>query len=279
MAVLALMLPDATGSARFASALSDRHRVIHAKSWRQLHRLVMRHPVDLCVLDLYDPFRPVTFTQLQRFRRRHESLALLIHSDFRGRESALFDLGRIQVDGVLQASGREGPREIREAVDWALARSAAGRVVRSLKGRLPDFALDALSWAVEHAEQKPSVDRMTVAIGSTPRALGRDLKSQDLPTPHKLLVWGRLLQAARLLESCECTVDTVAFRLGYSTGGALRRAMKRNTGLPPSILVQRGGLTAALDAFVASVTGAGASWVRPTAVAKPSKRRWARTES
>ena len=101
MAILAALLPDAAAGARFASALDDHHHVMHAPSWRQLLRLVMRHPVDLCVLDLYDPFRPVSFQQLQRLTRKHPDLAILVYTDFTGRESDLFDLGRLQVHGVL----------------------------------------------------------------------------------------------------------------------------------------------------------------------------------
>jgi AraC-like DNA-binding protein len=248
--------------------------VIHVPSWRQLLRLVMQHPVDLAIIDVYDPFRPVSFQQLQRLRRKHADLAILVYSDFLGRESDLFALGRLQVDGVLPVTGRERGTEMSSATERALARAAAARVVRTLEDRLPAFAVDCLGWAVDHAEEQPRVDDLAEAVGVSPRALARDLRDQDLPRPNQLLVWGRLLQAARLLQEPGATVDQVAYRMGYSTGGALRRAIKRGTGLTPGELVRRGGLAAALDRFVAELTGAP---LHPAAASGRRKPHWAVT--
>jgi len=272
VAILALLLRDAVAAARLTSAVDRRHRVVHAPSWRQLLRLVMQHPVDLAIVDVYDPFRPVSFQQLQRLRSKHADLAILVYSDFVGRESDLFDLGRLRVDGVLQVTGRERRTEIYSATEKALARAAAARVMRRLEGRLPTFAVDCLGWAVEHAEEKPRVGDLAEAVGASTRALGRDLRSQDLPSPNQLLVWGRLLQAARLLQEPGATVDEVAYRIGYSTGGALRRAIKRGTGLVPRELVRRGGLAPALDRFVAELTGMAP---QATAASRPRKHHWA----
>lgn len=247
---------------------------MHAPSWRQLLRLVMRHPVDLCVLDLYDPFRPVSFQQLQRLTRKHPDLAILVYTDFTGRESDLFDLGRLQVHGVLQATGHESRRHIQAAVDGGLARAVAARVVRTLEGRLPPLALDCIGWAIEHAEEQPRVVDLARAVSMSPRTLARDLRAQDLPTACRLLLWGRLLQAARLLESQGATVDQVAFRVGYATGGALRRALNRLCGCPPGELKRRGGLTAALEAFLAELTCVDASDVDGPARNRPASERW-----
>ena len=127
MAVIALFLSDAAAGARLASALDDDHRVLHSPSWRQLSGLVARHPVDLCVIDPYDPFRPISRQRLQRLRRKHPDLAIVVYADFDGRASDLLDLGRIQVDGILQATGHERRPTIRKVVDRSLARSAAAR--------------------------------------------------------------------------------------------------------------------------------------------------------
>lgn len=274
MAILALMVPDAAASARFASALDDRDHVIQSAGWRHLSRLVMRRPVRLCVIDPYDPFRPISFSQLQRFRRKHSDLAIVIYSDFQGREEDLFDLGRLQVDGVMQATGQESRTAIRGAIDRALARSTATGVVRALDGRLPAFALDCLSWAVENAETDPRVADLAHAMGNTVGRLGRELRVHDLPSPRRLLLWGRVLQATRMLESPGTTVDDAAFRVGYSTGGALRRAFKRLAGAPPMSIVRSAGVTAVLDEFIRAQTRSEVP--SPATAPQRPKRHWAR---
>jgi AraC-like DNA-binding protein len=273
MAVIALCLSDAAAGARLASALDDDHRVLHSPDWRQLIGLVARHPVDLCVIDPYDPFRPISRQRLQRLRRKHPDLAIVVYADFDGRASDLLDLGRIQVDGILQASGHERRATIRKVVDRSLARSAAARVVRTLDGRIPPIGLECIGWAIEHAEDDPRVRDLATSMGTTPPALARDLRSQGLPSARALLVWGRLLQAARLLERRSTTVDTVAFRVGYATGGGLRRAIKRRCGYPPGELKERGGLAAALDVFEATLHHPDAT---RAASGRPTRRRWAR---
>ena len=80
------------------------------------------------------------------------------------------------------------------------------------------------------------------------------------------------MQAARLLQEPGATVDEVAYRIGYSTGGALRRAIKRGTGLAPGELVRRGGLATALDRFVAELTGLPPQAATPS---RPRKPHWA----
>ena len=71
----------------------------------------------------------------------------------------------------------------------------------------------------------------------------------DLAPPRSLLLWGRLIRASHLLESSSQTVESVAFHLGYATGGTLSKALKRHVGCSPTELLRRGGLAWTLEVF------------------------------
>jgi transcriptional regulator GlxA family with amidase domain len=111
------------------------------------------------------------------------------------------------------------------------------------------LAQDAVRWAIEHAESRPQVSELAAALAMSPRALLREMKALNLGSPRALLLWARLIRASHLLERPSETVESVAFRLGYSTGGALGKALKRHVGYSPSELLRQGGLAWTLDVF------------------------------
>jgi AraC-like DNA-binding protein len=52
--------------------------------------------------------------------------------------------------------------------------------------------------------------------------------------PLTYLTWWRMTLAARLLQSTDVTVDTIAGRVGYRSEYAFSKAFKRELGLPPA---------------------------------------------
>jgi AraC-like DNA-binding protein len=134
------------------------------------------------------------------------------------------------------------PRDILAVVDQAIAASLATRLVLGYTKTLPLLGQEAIRWAIEHAEFRPQVPELAAAMAMAPRALSRELKAMSLGSPRKLLLWGRLVLASHLLERSAETVESVAFRLGYSSGGALGKALKRHVGFSPTELLDNGGV-------------------------------------
>ncbi|MGD2070757.1 MAG: AraC family transcriptional regulator [Gemmatimonadota bacterium] len=249
MPALAVLQHDATARARVRAALSDSYELLDAEHWDALWEIVHTRRIAGCVVDIYHPFRPVPVPQLVRLRRRKPPVAIVVYSDFHGRERDLFELGRHEIDGVVLAGSGDAPRTIRQTVDHALATAVASRVNWALAGRLPQVALEALRWSVENAHDAPGVPELADALGQTPRGLARELRYHDLPTPRRMLLWGRLFRAAHMLESADRTVERVAFALGYASGTALARAFRRVLGEPPSEVLRKGGTAWVLEAF------------------------------
>jgi AraC-like DNA-binding protein len=161
----------------------------------------------------------------------------------------LYHLGRLSVDGVIRMEDNPSSRGILAVVDGAIAASLATMVVLGAARDLPPLAHEAIRWAIEHAETGPQVSELAAALAMSPRAFLREMKALNLAPPRALLLWGRLIRASHLLERSSETVESVAFYLGYATGGALGKALKRHVGCSPTDLLQRGGLAWTLDVF------------------------------
>jgi AraC-like DNA-binding protein len=176
-------------------------------------------------------------------------VAIVVASDFGGREMDLYHLGRLSVDGVIRMEDHPSSRDILSVVDRAIATSLATRVILRTAKDLPPLAQEAIRWAIEHAETSPQVSELAAALAMSPRVLLREMKILNLVSPRALLLWGRLIRASHLLERPSETVESVAFHLGYATGGALGKALKRHVGCNPTDLLKRGGLAWTLDVF------------------------------
>ncbi len=201
---------------------------------------------DGCIVDADYPSREEALTHVRRIRSAHPGLAIVVVADLEAGDAWAFRLGENGVDGLLPSFGKAGERSTRGAVAAALDSARAGQVARVLEGRLDSHALMAVVWAFENARQRPTVGNFATAMTRTSRGLRQLLQKSGLPHPSRLLLWGRLLHAAARLERDRCTVEEAALALQYSTGQALARAMKRETGLRPGEVVQRGGLAAVL---------------------------------
>ena len=220
------------------------------EDFSSLEDLLADQEPQACILDVFHPPPPIPLNSLRRLRRRHPTVALVIASDFTGREMALYHLGRLSVDGVIRTEEPTLPlgRSSR-VVDGAIAASLATRVVQGSARELPLLAQEAVRWAIEHAESRPQVSELAAAMALTPKPLMREMGALKLGSPRDLLLWGRLIRASHLLERSAETVESVAFRLGYSSGGALGKALKRHVGCNPTELLEKGGVAWTLEVF------------------------------
>ena len=250
MARLAVLEPDSRLAARLSAALADHYELIECRDLEGLWDVVMDRAVDGCILDIYHPAHSVSLSDLQRLRRRMPPLAIIVYADFEDHELDLFELGRLKIDGAILAGAGDHANDTRKAVTAALAASGALGVVAALDGQLHPLGMECLRWSIEHAEESPTVTQLAESLALTPAVLARELHDRRLPSPARLLLWGRLFRAARLLTNPGRSVEDTAFRLGYSSAPALGRALRREIGFAPTELRKRGPLACAMDGFV-----------------------------
>lgn len=250
MSLLALLQPDARGLARVREALRARHELVTCPDWPALVETVRQRPVAGCVIDLYHHSKPVSPADLRILFELRPSIAVLVYSEFSGREMDLYELGRQHVHEIIMADTEDSVRQIREATLRALTGALAGRVAAALEGHVTGLELDALLWAAEHALSRPRAADLTRALRVSRWQLARRLRRSSALTARQILVWGRLLQGVRLLSEPTVTVEGVAFRLGYSSSAAFRRALQAKVGMTPTEVVERGGVECVLRSFL-----------------------------
>lgn len=246
---------DHRAAAALRQALDPPHRVRTLDKFSELLNALKAANPQACILDVFDPRPGVSLDHIRRLRTDHPTVALVVAADFSGREMELYNLGRLGIDGVIRLEEAPSSREILAFVNLAISASLANRVLLDVGSNLPPLARDAFRWAIEHADSRPQVSELAAAMSVSHRVLVKEVRESRLESLRTVLLWGRLIRGAHLLERPGETVESVAFHLGYSTGGALGKAMKRHLGCSPSELLERGGLAWTLRIFQRQAIG------------------------
>lgn len=250
MAVLACLQGDPRATARIVEVLGQDHILLACPGWERLWEVLRTHRVDGCILDLERPDRDEALRAVQQLRLEYHGLALVVYTDFAGREMDLFRLGRLGVDAVLLAGTDDDASSMRRATETALGSALSSSVATRLEGRLDPLGVRALRWAVEHARESPDVAGLAAGLGLSVRVLNDRLREGRLPSAARILLWGRLVRAAGMMGSSGASLESVAWKLGYSSASALRRALRRHAGLTTTELGSSHGVDFILEALV-----------------------------
>ena len=252
VAYLALLQPDARAAARLSTALCVNHSVSAAATWRDLNSILARGEAAGVVVDADHPDREHAVWEIKRLRRRYPEVAIVAYGEFRGEEEELYRFGGLGVDGVLPASKIGNTIAIRTAVNRAVASARASCVADLLVDAHGELGARTVAWAMEHAHENPTHSDMAAALGYTSHTLSGELRAAGLPSAGRLILWGRLLLVGAYLGVDGHTVEEAAFLVGYSTASSLSRALKRETGAPPSEVASKGGLNYVQEALFPS---------------------------
>jgi AraC-like DNA-binding protein len=245
MGLVATLLPVPLRQERVRAALRDRHGLVSCDSWDGLLTACARKAVTVALVDLY-PDAPGTdttasFDALRRLRRRFPSVTVVLYtSSSTARPHDLFEAGRFGMEGLVLADQDDDPRRLRAIIDQAEARGAIELLRPALTDVKPTVR-DALLLCVTRAHQQLKPDDLAAVLGLRRKLLSERLVSAGFPTSQRLIAWGRLIVAARLLEDPERTADGVALALDYPSGSAFRNACQRYVHAAPHQVRARGG--------------------------------------
>lgn len=244
MGVIAALLPHRERLARLQAAVRDRHTIVACEDWIALTRTCERDPVHLVVFDLYADGR-ADFERVRQVKLRAPSATFVAYIGF-GPERArdVFDAGRYGIDGLVIADQDDTPALLLNLIERAEARGVAvlleGELERSL-GRVRPTVRDAALVAVTRAHERMTPDALARVLATSRRRLAQRLANSGFPPPHRLLVWGRLIVAAHLLEDPQRSADGVARLLQFPSGSAFRNTCQRYVHATPQQIRARGG--------------------------------------
>lgn len=211
--------------------------------------------VHAAVLDLETAATP-TFDAIRRFKRLNPGVALIAYTTY-SLESAhhIFDAGRYGFEALVIADMDDGPSAFSRAIERASARGVAGMVKSGLVPSADPVAADALLTAITRAHERltPAVLAHEMGIGA--RRLSRALSASGYPSAHKLIMWGRLIVAAALMDGTRHSTDRIALTLSFPSGSAFRNNCRRYLGAKPSEIRSRGGAKLVFAALRDQIAG------------------------
>ena len=95
--------------------------------------------------------------------------------------------------------------------------------------------------SVTRAHERLTPDSLARLMNVSRRLLSKRLEGAQLPPPHQLLTWGRLIVAANMLEDGARSADGVAAALDFPSGSAFRNTCQRYLGCTPHQIRGKGG--------------------------------------
>ena len=93
---------------------------------------------------------------------------------------------------------------------------------------------ETCAWAVGEMDRALTVDEMAAHAGYSPRSFARHFVAEIGTTPGRWLTAQRLLEARRLLEVTDISIDEVAHRSGLGTAANLRIHLAREVATTPT---------------------------------------------
>ena len=130
---------------------------------------------------------------------------------------------------------------LRHRIAAAQTAALADHVVSRLAPLVPESVARMLGFFFRHAQSAPTVAATAVALRVHRKTLALHCARAGLATPSALCCWARLILAAQRLEDPSRTTERAALELGFPSGSAFRKMLKRYTRLSPSDVRERGG--------------------------------------
>jgi AraC-like DNA-binding protein len=215
---------------RFAVVPADRAHETRGGLGGQSHVAIYVTDENLRKLDM-------EVGSLSEFRRRIGTTALVERSP---------TLRALQELVIRKDSGPYGTAAIRDAFASALVLQCISDVVTG--NILPnashqDHGLavveDIKSYLTEHADQDVPLDMLGEHFSISRRHITRLFRERTGLSIGEFQLQTKLNRASELLTETNLPIGEIAFRVGFESGAALARAMRRQSGLSPSDIRQR----------------------------------------
>lgn len=217
-----------------------------------LDDLVARAPARealAVVVDLEDRHGDSTAEAVERIRAVRRDLPIVLWCD---RDAAAGRIDRFLAAGVSAVVCKEDSElERRLLSNLTRASDVAFQQLtdQALYRRVPTPFVPVVRYCLDHAAAAPRAEVIARSVGLSAKTLAAQLRRAGLPPVSGLVMWSKALVAAYRLEKTNEPVAAIARSLGFSSGSALRRLVRRCTNETPHGLREPGGFGWALRCF------------------------------
>jgi AraC-like DNA-binding protein len=247
---LVVQLADTGLRPRFAEACRAFGDLVWCSDLDEAGFRAIQPETTAVVVDLADGAGNSTIGLIGRIRQRRPDLPIVVWCDraaaIHAPLSALVPAGASAVifreetdfeSRILSAVTKASDVAFRQLTDQAIHR------------RVPTALAPVVRYCLDQAHLAPRVEVVAAAVGLTPRALAYQLRRAGMPPVSTVAMWGKALVAAYRLERSTDAVAVIARSLGFASGSALRRLLKRCANESPQGLRQPGGFGWVLRCF------------------------------
>lgn len=202
------------------------------------------------VVDLVDGHGESTAGTVARLREGRPGLPIVLWCDRGALRPGLIDgLFAAGISAVVLRDESDLESRLLSAVTGASDITFRQLTDQAIHRRVPAALAPAVRLCLDQAHGLGRVDEVAHAVGLSPRALAYQLRRAGLPPVSVLVMWGKALVAAYRLERSTESVAMVAKSLGFASGSALRRLLKRCANETPQGLREAGGFGWVLRCF------------------------------
>jgi AraC family transcriptional activator FtrA len=96
-----------------------------------------------------------------------------------------------------------------------------------------------IDWAQRKIHYALSVDDLARQAMMSPRTFARRFRQETGTTPHRWLTYQRVLNAQRVLETTDDSIDLIADKVGFGTAATLRQHFRRQLDTSPLVYRRR----------------------------------------
>lgn len=254
---VAVFLADETMLRRLAIAFRTRCAVQSFNSIEGVQKAIVTGSVISIVVDMRGRVEIPGVSPLELVAQLHTrwpSIPVVGYIDFtphRARE--ILAAAHAGATEIILADTDELDTVAGRIVDKGLTSDVKARVGAAICDLVPDHLREFFLFCVENARLGMSVDAIVARLQRRRKTLSHWLMVAQLPPPARIVGWGRILVAARMLEDPTQSTERVARTLSFMSGTSLRNMMRRYVRCGPETLRQRGGFEYALARFIEAI--------------------------
>jgi AraC-like DNA-binding protein len=255
MSLIAALLTDPLPASRLRAAARDRFDVVSCATWADLVATCASSAVSIAVFD--PEIDPVSaYDSIRRFKLRFPHVAVVVYvTSPPARVQDAFHMGRASADQIVVLDDNDDPRSLLALLE-STQLGGVGEFVRRSIGDVKPTVRDAVLLVVARAHEQLSPEGLARVLGVRRKTLTRRLGAAGYPNPQRLITWGRLIVAGRMLEDRLRSADRIAAVLDFPSGSAFRNTCQRYLHATPQQIRARGGARFVTNAFLSQVQAA-----------------------